>query len=94
MDGWRDRKELKKKEREIILVGKEFFDECLVKKAFGVLKSYKEKRQSKKQLQSIGSELHQIKQTQNLHKCLVLWYDLTVEQVQSDQRFDQIIHHF
>ena len=26
------------------MVGKEFFDECLVKKAFGVLQKYKQKR--------------------------------------------------
>jgi hypothetical protein len=74
--------------------GREFYCENLLKRALEVLTEYKQKRQSKQQLNSIGHELLNIKQSQHQHRLLVTWYDLTLERIQNDCRYDDIIHKF
>ena len=62
-EGWSNRMNIKKKERQLIIFGREFFDECVLKRAFGILLEYKEKRKNINQLKSIGNELHTIRVT-------------------------------
>jgi len=91
---WRHATSIKSKKRALLDYGREFYCENLLKKALEVLAEYKQKRQSKQQLNSIGHELLNIKQSQHQHRLLVTWYDLTLERIQNESRYDDIIHKF
>lgn len=91
---WRHATSIKSKKRALLDYGREFYCENLLKKALEVLTEYKQKRQSKQQLNSIGQELLNIKQSQHQHRLLVTWYDLTLELIQHECRYDDIIHKF
>lgn len=94
IDGWSNRVNIKVKERQLINFGREFFDECLLKRCFKIILEYKNRRKNIKQLKSIGDELKLIRLTQKIHKTLVTWYDLTVQSAQDEAKYDQIIYNF
>jgi hypothetical protein len=91
---WRHATSIKSKKRALLDYGREYYSENLLKNAMEVLAEYKQKRHSKHQLSSVGQELLNIKQSQHQHRLLVTWYDLTLERIQHESRYDDIIQKF
>lgn len=85
---------LKAKGRQVVQQGREFFLEVQLKKSFVHLREYALKRRQIEQLKQVGEEICQIRSSSCLHKHMLKWYQLTIEELQIQDKYENIIEQF